>query len=82
MSIKTHYATQLDLQGELSDHSIQEHDDHPCDLAFPWRIGCGLAMGDWRVYASLIMHWARATRTRDGRHIKVAVYQLPPQSKE
>ena len=58
---------------------ISESQQHPCGLAMPWRIGCGLAMGEWRIYASMIMHWSRSTRTADDRPIQLAVYQLPPQ---
>ena len=62
----------------LAQHIGDRH-EHPCRVAVPWRIGCGLAMGEWRVYASLIMHWSKTTRTADGRSIQVVVYQLPPQ---
>lgn len=60
---------------------IHKHHEHNCGVAIPWRIACGLAMGEWRVYASLIMHWAKSTRCRDGQPIHVTVYQLPPQNK-
>ena len=64
----------------LTQHIGDRH-EHPCRVAVPWRIGCGLAMGEWRVYASLIMHWSKTTRTADGRSIQVVVYQLPPQNR-
>ena len=64
----------------LALHIGHRH-EHPCRVAVPWRIGCGLAMGEWRVYASLIMHWSKTTRTADGRSIQVVVYQLPPQNR-
>ena len=49
---------------------------HPCSVAFPWRIGCGLAKGQWRLYSTLIMDWIARTRTTDNHPITVTVYQL------
>ena len=33
-------------------------------------------MGEWYVYASLLMRWTKHTRTKDNRPIKMTVYQL------
>ena len=59
----------------LADH-IQRTRTHPCIVAFPWRIGCGRAKGQWRLYSTLIMQWLNSSKTHDGRPIKVTVYQL------
>ena len=59
---------------------IREAHVYPCSVAFPWRIGCGLAKGIWRLYSTLIVRWATRVRTRDGHPIQVSVYQLYPTS--
>ena len=41
------------------------------DFAFPWRIGCGAAGGDWDLYHNLILKFSEKI---DG---KVCIYKLP-----
>lgn len=40
-------------------------------LAFPWKIGCGLAGGDWTVYERILEEWA----SKHPGH-KVVLYKL------
>ena len=61
----------------LTQH-INDSCTHPCSVAFPWRIGCGLAKGVWRLYSTLIMRWIGNVRTQDGHPPRVTVYQLHP----
>ena len=63
----------------LGQHIHDAH-AHPCSVAFPWRIGCGLAQGTWRLYSTLIMRWSSRVRTLDGHAPRVSVYQLHPDS--
>ena len=77
----THDSRQKRLQyfdhalGSLAAH-IHKYRSHPCAVALPWRIGCGLARGQWRLYSTMIMDWANRTRTSDGHRITVTIYQL------
>lgn len=41
------------------------------DFAFPWRIGCGAAGGDWNTYLGLL------TEFEDGIEHNVVIYKLP-----
>ena len=43
----------------------------PMSVGFPYRIGCGLAGGSWKVYERMLQRWAEAYPTID-----VVVYQL------
>ena len=49
----------------------------PRSIAFPWRIGCGLALGRWQAYANAILEWAEGACRYDGKPLKVVIYQLP-----
>lgn len=40
-------------------------------IAFPFKIGCGAAGGDWTLYSKMIEEFAKSHP-----HVKVAVYQL------
>jgi hypothetical protein len=31
----------------------------PKSIGFPWKIGCGLAGGDWKTYYSVILEWSK-----------------------
>jgi hypothetical protein len=44
----------------------------PASLALPWRIGCGLAGGDWRAYWAELAAFAAAHPA-----VRVALYRLP-----
>lgn len=43
----------------LVDLAAQETSENGCkiNIAFPYKIGCGLAGGDWKVYQKLIADW-------------------------
>lgn len=41
-------------------------------VAFPWRIGCGAAGGDWEHYLGIITNFAHYV---DGKGVKVRVYK-------
>lgn len=45
--------------------------DHTKVIAFPYKIGCGLAKGDWTVYKGMIDEFARHVRAR------VLICELP-----
>lgn len=47
-------------------------DGHQPSLAVPWRIGCGLAGGDWRKYLTLLKRFTIVFP-----HVRVVVYKLP-----
>jgi O-acetyl-ADP-ribose deacetylase (regulator of RNase III) len=49
-------------------------------VAFPYRIGCGLAGGDWDMYLSMLEKFSESVNTGD-RCVKVVVYQLPEKIK-
>jgi len=40
-------------------------------IALPWRIGCGLAGGDWETYEGIITEWAK-----NHKDIQVVIYKL------
>src|SRR5581483_6177329 len=44
-------------------------------VAFPWRIGCGAAGGDWDKYLKLIERFAAYVAEQQG--TKVVIYRLP-----
>jgi hypothetical protein len=46
------------------------------DFAFPWRIGCGAAGGDWDLYLELIEKFSNEI---DG---EVRIYKLPTPSED
>lgn len=41
-------------------------------IAFPWRIGCGAAGGDWEHYLEMITNFANYVGTKD---VKVRIYR-------
>ena len=41
------------------------------DFAFPWRIGCGAAGGDWKIYLDIIKEFEKEIKG------SVVVYKLP-----
>ena len=43
-------------------------------IAVPWRIGCGLAGGEWATYRRIIENWARAMPAKTGKHVSVNIY--------
>ena len=45
-------------------------------IAIPWRIGCGLAGGDWDTYRETIESWATELSTKTGKKITVNIYHL------
>ena len=46
-------------------------------VAFPARIGCGLARGNWTDYQRAILRFASGVNAKDGLEVKVSVYRLP-----
>lgn len=46
-------------------------DLHPESIALPYRIGCGLAGGDWDRYLNIIKDWSS-----DNPSIKIVIYQI------
>ena len=46
------------------------------EVAFPYKIGCGLAKGDWENYSTMIENFAEANE-----HIKVYIVSQDPESK-
>ena len=55
---------------------INAHMRGPVTVGIPWRIGCGLAQGDWPTYRNKICAWAAGTRSLDGLGIQVTFYRL------
>lgn len=43
----------------------------PQSVAFPYKIGCGLAGGNWKAYEAALQDWAKQNPS-----IRVSVYQL------
>jgi hypothetical protein len=50
-----------------------DDDDAVTTVAFPWRIGCGLAGGDWHAYRAAIDAWATAHP-----RLRVRIVRLEP----
>ena len=47
----------------------------PVTVGIPWRIGCGMAGGNWNRYKQMIEDWVRKVRTATGDIVRVTVYQ-------
>ena len=47
-------------------------------VGLPWRIGCGLAGGDWDTYKRMIASWANDTYSNSEHAVTVNIYQLEP----
>lgn len=44
---------------------------NPSSIAIPYKIGCGLAGGDWNIYNTLLNNWAN-----NNSNIKIVIYKL------
>jgi len=60
------------FQEALEDLSKHLQDKDQWTVVFPWKIGCGLAGGDWSKYVSYLMDF-----TNKNKHLKVFICQLP-----
>ena len=46
-------------------------------VAFPYKVGCGLARGNWTLYQKELLAFADAANRNDKLAVKVVVYRLP-----
>lgn len=61
----------LAKQISLRQSATQAQPQAQTSLAFPYKIGCGLAGGDWKIYSQLLDSWAA-----EHPEFKVVLYRL------
>jgi hypothetical protein len=53
--------------------SIYKEVEEGTDLAFPWKIGCGAAGGDWSTYLSMLVDFS--SYAKSNKDINITVYK-------
>lgn len=59
---------------QIEDQLIKTNHNSISSIAFPYKIGCGLAGGDWKMYEVMMKNFATRNPT-----VKVVMYKLPDQ---
>ena len=60
---------------------ISSRTETTLSVAVPWRIGCGLAGGDWEDYHQIIIEWAENMKKNCDKDVTINIYRMVSKQK-